>query len=61
MVTAVLPTRSRRLLRPAAATGLSAEELAILEGLLDRLASNVGEDEEGGAPWAGVVEQRRGT
>ena len=41
--------------------GLSAEQLAALEGLLDRLASNVGEDEDGGAPWAGLVEQRRGT
>jgi len=41
--------------------GLSAEQLAALEGLLDRLASNVSEDEDGGAPWAGLVEQRRGT
>ena len=41
--------------------GLAAEELATLKGLLDRLASNVSEDEDGGAPWAGLVEQRRGT
>jgi MarR family transcriptional regulator for hemolysin len=40
--------------------GLGAQELATLEGLLDRLASNVAEDEEGGAPWAVPVEQRGG-
>jgi MarR family transcriptional regulator for hemolysin len=40
--------------------GLSAEELATLEGLLDRLASNAGADQASGAPWAGLVEQRRG-
>ena len=41
--------------------GLGAEELAVLEGLLDRLASNVGEDEGGGAPGAvlsGIGERR---
>jgi hypothetical protein len=41
--------------------GLSAAELATLEGLLDRLASNVDENEAGGTPWAGLAEQRRGT
>jgi MarR family transcriptional regulator for hemolysin len=40
--------------------GLSAEELGTLEGLLDRLASNAGADQASGAPWAGLVEQRRG-
>ena len=38
--------------------GLAAEELATLEGLLDRLASNVGEDKGEGAPWAVRIGQR---
>jgi MarR family transcriptional regulator for hemolysin len=38
--------------------GLGAEELAALEGLLDRLASNVAQDEHVEAPWVGLVEQR---
>jgi MarR family transcriptional regulator for hemolysin len=41
--------------------GLSAEELATLEGLLDRLASNAGADQASAAPWTGLVAQRRGT
>jgi MarR family transcriptional regulator for hemolysin len=47
-------TFDRRLRR-----GLGAEELATLEGLLQRLASNVGEN-EGAALPAGVVEQGGG-
>jgi MarR family transcriptional regulator, transcriptional regulator for hemolysin len=39
--------------------GIAAEELLALEGLLDRLASNVAEGEVGGAPSTGLVEQRR--
>ena len=38
--------------------GLAAEELATLKGLLDRLASNVGEDKGEGAPWAVRIGQR---
>ena len=39
--------------------GIAAEELAALEGLLDRLASNIADDEEGRTPGAGLVEQRQ--
>jgi MarR family transcriptional regulator, transcriptional regulator for hemolysin len=48
-------TFDRRLRR-----GLGAQELATLEGLLDRLASNVDEARAGAAPWAGLAEERRG-
>jgi MarR family transcriptional regulator for hemolysin len=39
--------------------GLGAEELAALEGLLGRLASNVTDGGQAEAPWAGLVEQPR--
>jgi MarR family transcriptional regulator, transcriptional regulator for hemolysin len=38
--------------------GLSADELATLEGMLGRLAANVAKDEEGAPPWAGLAERR---
>lgn len=38
--------------------GLSADELATLEGVLGRLAANVAKDEEGAPPWAGLAERR---
>jgi MarR family transcriptional regulator for hemolysin len=36
--------------------GITAEELAGLEGLLGRLAANVETGSEGHAPWAGLIE-----
>ncbi len=38
--------------------GLSAEEVATLESLLDQLATNVRKREEGGGPWARLIEPR---
>jgi MarR family transcriptional regulator for hemolysin len=38
--------------------GLSAGELATLEGVLGRLAANVAKDEGTAAPWAGLAERR---
>ena len=39
--------------------GLSADEVATLERLLGRLTANVVGADEGGPPWAGLIEQRR--
>src|SRR5450755_1425557 len=36
----------------------SAEEIAGLEGLLDRLAANVAPSESGSPPWAGLIESK---
>ena len=36
--------------------GLDAEEVGLLGGLLDRLASNVGGSQDGSGPWAGLIE-----
>lgn len=36
--------------------GITATELASLEGLLSRLAANVGATEQESAPWAGLIE-----
>lgn len=38
--------------------GLSADEVATLERLLGRLTSNIAGADEGGPPWAGLIEQR---
>lgn len=38
--------------------GFSAEEIAGLEGLLDRLAANVAPSESGSPPWAGLIESK---
>jgi MarR family transcriptional regulator for hemolysin len=38
--------------------GLSADELATLEGVLGRLAANVAKDEGTAPPWAGLAERR---
>jgi MarR family transcriptional regulator, transcriptional regulator for hemolysin len=38
--------------------GMSADELATLDGLLGRLAGNVVKPEEGAPPWAGLIERR---
>jgi len=39
--------------------GLSAEEIASLESLLDRLAANVAADDGASVPWAGLIEPTR--
>jgi hypothetical protein len=36
--------------------GITAGELANLEGLLARLATNVEANDEEGAPWAGLID-----
>jgi MarR family transcriptional regulator, transcriptional regulator for hemolysin len=36
--------------------GISDEDLAALQGVLDRLARNVGEERDAAAPWAGLVD-----
>jgi MarR family transcriptional regulator for hemolysin len=41
--------------------GLTVEEIAVLEDLLDRLASNVADREEGSVPWAGLIERQPGS
>jgi MarR family transcriptional regulator for hemolysin len=38
--------------------GVSADELATLEGVLGRLAANVAKDEQGAPAWAGLAERR---
>jgi MarR family transcriptional regulator, transcriptional regulator for hemolysin len=38
--------------------GLSADAVATLERLLGRLTSNIAGADEGGPPWAGLIEQR---
>ena len=37
--------------------GITAAELASLQGILDQLAANVGTAEQGSAPWAGLIER----
>jgi MarR family transcriptional regulator for hemolysin len=38
--------------------GISEEEIADLEGLLDRLVANAGAHGEGSLPWAGLIETK---
>jgi MarR family transcriptional regulator, transcriptional regulator for hemolysin len=38
--------------------GITDQEIAGLEGVLDRLASNVGSERDQAAPWAGLVETK---
>ena len=38
--------------------GISAAELASLQGTLDKLANNVGTAEQDSAPWTGLIEPR---
>jgi MarR family transcriptional regulator for hemolysin len=38
--------------------GITEEEVADLEGLLDRLVANAGAQDEGSLPWAGLIETK---
>jgi MarR family transcriptional regulator for hemolysin len=38
--------------------GITEEEIADLEGLLDRLVANAGAHDDGSLPWAGLIEAK---